>query len=148
MKIMATSFKRSYACTAPFSAPTLQQVTAGPCLCQRVLDTHGQVWVSSLWGYCSILLSPGEHKFLFVLSKSLFPQSCKFWWLYGGVNGDLLQEGLCHTQVSCIQSPCPCDRPLLTHSPSGDTQTLKDRSGSVSVGSPGVPPNSSGRYKV
>ena len=116
MKIMATSFKRSYACTAPFSAPTLQQVTAGPCLCQRVLVTHGQVWVSSLWGYCSILLSPGEHKFLFVLSKSLFPQSCKFWWLYGGVNGDLLQEGLCHTQVSCIQSPCPCDRPLLTHS--------------------------------
>ena len=38
-----------------------------------------------------------EDKFLFVLSKSL----CKFWQLYGGVNGDLLQEGLCHTQIYC-----------------------------------------------
>ena len=36
------------------------------------------------------------------------------------------------------QSPCPCDRPLLTHTSAGDTQTLRGRSGSVSVGSPGV----------
>ena len=36
-----------------------------------------------------------------------FPVLCKFWWLYGGVNGNLLQEGLCHTQVSCTQSPGP-----------------------------------------
>ena len=35
---------------------------------------------------------------------------CKVWQLCGGVNGDLLQEGLCHTQ-----SPWPCGRPLLTH---------------------------------
>ena len=97
--------------------PTLQQVTADPCLCWRFLDTHWQVWVSSLWGYCSILLSPGEHKVLFMPSKSQFSQSCKFWWLYGGVNGDLLQEGLRHTEVSCTQSPCPCNRPLLTHTP-------------------------------
>ena len=44
-----------------------------------------------------------------------------------GVNGDLLQEGLCHRlgdEGSCTQSPCPCSRPLLTHCPStGDTQT-------------------------
>ena len=44
-----------------------------------------------------------------------------------GVNGDLLQEGLCHKlgdQGSCTQSPCPCGGPLLTPSPStGDTQT-------------------------
>ena len=33
--------------------------------------------------------------------KVCFPVLCKFWWLYGGVNGDLLQEGLCHTQVYC-----------------------------------------------
>ena len=134
--------------------PTLHQVTADPCLCWRFLDTHGQVWVCSLWGYCSILLSPGEHKVLFMPSKSLFSQSCKFWWLYGGVNGDLLQEGLCHTQVSCTQSPCLCDRPLLTQTPTGDTQTLKSRYGSISVRSPGVhrfclsPLNSSGRYGV
>ena len=34
-----------------------------------------------------------------------------------------LQEGLCHTQVYCTQSPCPCSRPLLTHTSTGDTQT-------------------------
>ena len=61
---------------------------------------------------------------------------CKFWWL-DGVNGDLLQEGLCHTQVCHTQSRCPCSRPLLTHTSRGDTQTLKGRSDSVSVGYPG-----------
>ena len=51
-------------------------------------------------------------------------QSCvKFWQLYVGVNGDLLQQGLCHTQVCCTQSHCPCSRPLLTHISVGDTQT-------------------------
>ena len=43
----------------------------------------------------------------------------------------------CVTQVCCTQSPCFCSRPLLTHASAGDTQILKDRSGSVSVGSPG-----------
>ena len=42
--------------------------------------------------------------------------------LYGGVNGNLLQEGLCQTQVCCTQSPCPCGSPLLTHTSLGDTQ--------------------------
>ena len=36
-----------------------------------------------------------------------FHRLCKFWWLYGGVIGDLLQEGLCHTQVQGTQSPFP-----------------------------------------
>ena len=57
-------------------SPTLQQATTDPRLCQRLLDTHGQVWVSLLWGHCSFLLDPGVHKVLFVPSKSLFPQSC------------------------------------------------------------------------
>ena len=56
-------------------------------------------------------------------SKSLFPSPVYVLWLYGGVNGNLLQEGLCHTQVCCIQIPCPCSRPLLTHYSAGDTQT-------------------------
>ena len=38
-------------------------------------------------------------------------------------NGDLLQEGLCHTQVCCTQSPCPCGSPLLAHTSTVDTQT-------------------------
>ena len=48
MKIMASSFKRSHVCTATLSAPNLQQNTADPHLCQRLLDTHGQVWASLL----------------------------------------------------------------------------------------------------
>ena len=41
-----------------------------------------------------------------------FPSPVQVLVLYDGVNGDLLQEGLCHTQVYCTQSPCPCSRPL------------------------------------
>ena len=45
------------------------------------------------------------------------------WQLYGGVNGDLLQEATCCvTQICCTQSPCPCSRPLLTRT-SEKTQT-------------------------
>ena len=104
--------------------PTLKQATANPHLQWRFLETHGQVWVSLLWGHCSFLLDPDACKVLFLPSKSLFPQSCvKFWWLYGGVNGDLLQEGLRHTKVYHSQNPCPRSSPLLTHTSSGDTQT-------------------------
>ena len=52
-----------------------------------------------------------------------FPVLCKFWQLYGGVNGDLFQKDLCHTQVCCTQSPCLCGSPLLTCTLVGDTQT-------------------------
>ena len=61
--------------------------------------------------------------FVCALQESVSPVLCQFWWLYGGVNGDHLQEGLCHTQVCCTKSPCPCGRPLLTRTSSGDTQT-------------------------
>ena len=53
--------------------PTLQQVTTDPCLCQRLLYTHRQAWVSPLWGHCSFLLGPGVYKVPFVPTKSLFP---------------------------------------------------------------------------
>ena len=56
-------------------------------------------------------------------------------WLYSGANGDLLQEDLrCVFQVCCSQNPCPCGRSLLTCASTGDTQTLKAGSGSVSYG--------------
>ena len=137
MNIKVTSLKRSHACTAILSA--LHQATADPRLRQRFLDTHGQVWVSLLWSHCSFLLGPGAHEALFVPTKSLFPRLCKFWRLYGGVNGDLLQEGLCYTQVCCTQSPCTCGSPPLTHISTGDAHS----SVSVSVGSLGP-----GAYKV
>ena len=53
----------------------LQQAPIDPLLCQRLLDTHGQVWVSHFCGHYSFLLGPGVHKVLFVPSKGLFPQS-------------------------------------------------------------------------
>ena len=73
-KIMVTSFKRSHAGTATLSAPNPAAGHCQPTLCQRLLDTHGQVWVSLLWGHCSFLLGPDTHKVLFVPSKSLFSQ--------------------------------------------------------------------------
>ena len=82
----------------------------------------------------SLLLSPGSwctQGVVCALQESVSPVLCKFWWLYGVVNGGLLQEGLCHTQVCCTQSPCPCGRPQLTCTTTGDTQTFKDRTGSV-----------------
>ena len=93
MKIMVTSLKRSHALLHSVS-PTLQQATIDPCLCWRLLDTHRQAWVSLLWGHCSLLLGPGAQGSVCALQASLSPVLCKFWQLYGGVNGNLLQEGL------------------------------------------------------
>ena len=76
MKIKATPSEGPTKALLHSVPPTLQQATADPRLCWRLLDTHGQVWVSLLWGLCSFVLGPGAHKVLFVLSKSLFPQSC------------------------------------------------------------------------
>ena len=57
----------------PHSVPrTLQQATADPHLHLRLLDTHGQVWGSLLWGHCSFLLGPGAHKALFEPSERLW----------------------------------------------------------------------------
>ena len=104
-------------------SPTLQQATANPHLFQRFLDTHGQAWVIPL----------------FVPSKSLFPQSC--------VSSGSSMVGLMVTsskrayatpRSAAPRAPGPCSRPLLTCTSAGDTQTLKGRSGSVSVGFLGV----------
>ena len=61
--------------------------------------------------------------FVCALQESVSPVLCKFWQLYGGVNGGLLQEGLCHTQGCCTQSPCPCGRSLPPCTSTGDPQT-------------------------
>ena len=123
MKIMVTSFKMSHACTAALSVP---DPAAGHLRPTSMSESPGHSWKSlgqSLVG--SLLLSPGSwclQGFICDLQESVSPVLCKFWWLYGGVNSDLLQQGLCHTQVCCTQSPCPCGRPLLTHTSTGNTQ--------------------------
>ena len=104
-------------CPRPCSRPLL--TSASP-------ETPGHSWASlghSLVG--SLLLFPGSwcaHGSVCALQESVSLVLCKFWQLYCGVNGNLLQEGLCHSQVCCTQSPC--SRPLLTHTSSGDPQTL------------------------
>ena len=76
--------------------------------------------------HCTSLLGAGAHRVLgFCLCppRVCFPVLCKFWWLYGGVNDNLLQERFCHTQVCCTQSPCPYGSPLLTCTSTRGTQT-------------------------
>ena len=134
MKIVVTSFKRSCALSAALSAP---DPMAGHHRLTSLPETPGHSQASmgqSLVG--SLLLSPGfwcMQDFVCAPQESVSPILCKFRWLCVGVNGNLLQEGLCHTQVCCTQSPYPCDRPLLT------LKHTKGRSeGSVSLGSPGA----------
>ena len=114
MKIMATFLQkvpRTHCYTQPLNP------AAGHCH-MPLLETPGHSWASlgqSLVGL--LLLSPGSwctQSFVCALQESISPVLCKFWQLYSGVNGNLLQGGLCHTQVCCIQSPCPCGCPLLT----------------------------------
>ena len=73
----------------------------------------------------SLFLSPGSWctRLSLCPPRVYFPIMCKCWQLHGGVNGDLLQEGFCHTQVCCTQSPCCCGSPLLTRTSTGDAQT-------------------------
>ena len=123
MKIMVTFFKRSHAYTATLSAPN---PAAGHHQPTPLLETPGHSQESlgqSLLGL--LLLSPGSWCTRFCLCplRVYFPILCKFWQFYGGVNGDLLQEGLCHTQVCSTQGPYPCNSPLVTHTSTGDTQT-------------------------
>ena len=73
------------------------------------------------------------------------------WQLHGEVNGDLLQEGLGHRLCDpglLHPEPMPMQHGLRVSS--GDTQILKGRSGSVSVGSlvPGVHKPSEGPWRV
>ena len=106
MKKMATSFKMSLAPTAALSAPNPaaghHQPMPLPEIPGHSQESLGQSLVRSL------LLSPGSwwaQGFVCAIQESVSPVLCKFWWLYGRVNGDL-QEGLCHTQVYCTQSRC------------------------------------------
>ena len=113
---MATSLKRSQACTATLSAPN---PAAGHHRPTPLLETPGHSQASlgqSLVG--SLLLSPGSWctRFCCALQESI-SQSCAS---SGGVNGDLFQEDLCHTHT---QSPCPCGRQLPTGTSTGDAQT-------------------------
>ena len=101
------------------------QPCSRPPLTYSLLETPGHSQ-ASLSVFCMIT-APFSwvlvHRFSLCPPRVYFPVLCKFWWLSVGVNGDVLQEGLCHTQVCCTQNPCPCVSPLLTRTSTGDTQT-------------------------
>ena len=124
MKIMVISLKRSHTCTATLSAP---DPAAGRCRPTPPPETPGCSRASLGQSLVRpVLLSPGSwcaQGFVCALQESVSSVLCKFWHLCGGVNSDLFQEGLRHTQVCCTQSPCPCGRPLLTHTSTGDSNT-------------------------
>ena len=102
-------------------APCTHCYTQCPRACSRTLSTHASTrdsWTltaslgQSLVGSLLLPLGPGAHKVLFVPSQSLFPSPVYILEALWRVNGDLLQEGFCHAQVDCTQSPCPCSSPL------------------------------------
>ena len=113
--------------TWPGSKPLPTHISAGDSWTLRGKSGSVSYVVTALFSWVLVCT-----RFYLCLLRVCFTVLCKFWQLYGRVNGDLLQEGLCYTQVSCTQSPFPCSRPLLTCTSTGNTQTLKGWSGSVS----------------
>ena len=80
--------------------PCMHCCTQGPQPYSRPLPTHastGDSWTligkSGSVSLGLLLLSPGSwctQGFVCALQESVSPVLCKFWWLCGGVNGDLL----------------------------------------------------------
>ena len=118
MRTTATSSKRAHARTsAALQRPPLTQASPGDSCTLPGKSGSVSCGVTAPFSWVQV------HKVLLCPPRVYFPVLCKFRRLCGGVNGDLLQEGLCRTQVCCTQSPCPCGRPLLTCSSAADTQT-------------------------
>ena len=121
-KIMAASFKRSHACTPTLSAPN---PSAGHHRPTPPLETPGHPQASPLQSPVgSLLFSPGSWctRFCLCLPTVSFPVLCMVWQLYGGVNGDLLQEDLLYPSL-LHPEPRPCGSLLLTHTFTGHAQT-------------------------
>ena len=104
--------------------PTLQQATGDPRLYWGLLDTHGQVWISLLWGHCFFLLSPGVQKVLFCALQESVSQSC----VSSGSStvGSMaisFKRAYAKPKSVAPRAPAPCGSPLLTRTSTGDTHT-------------------------
>ena len=100
-------------CPQPCSRPLLTHAFTGDS--QTPTGKSGTVSCGVTVPFSWVLV----HKVILCPPRVYFPVLCKFWQLYGGVNCDLLQADICHTHT---QSPCPCGRPLLTCTSTGDAQ--------------------------
>ena len=116
MKIMVTSLKRSHACTSTVHAPNPAAGRHWPTPSPETPRQLQKVSCGVTVPFSRVLV----HKIQLCPRRVYFPVLCKFWLLYDGVNGDLLQEDLCHSHT---QSPGHCGRPLLTCTSTGGTQT-------------------------
>ena len=90
MKIMVTSFKRPHACTTTLSAPNPR---AGYCQPTPLPEAPGHSWASLGQSLVGALVPPPvswcAQAFVCALQESVSPVLCKFWQLYGGVNGNV-----------------------------------------------------------
>ena len=77
MKLMATSFKRTFADTAVFSALTPEQDTVDTCLCWRPPDTQSKSRTVSC-GVTAPFSWVLVHKVLLCPPRVYFPVLCKF----------------------------------------------------------------------
>jgi len=105
-------------CPQPCSRPPLTYISTGDSWTLPGMSGSVSYGVTAPFSWVLVCTT-----FCLCPSRVYFPVLCKFWPLYGGVNGDLFQEGLCYTQVCCTQGPCPCGSPLLIRTYTGDTQT-------------------------
>ena len=107
-------------CLQPWSRPPPHHASVGDSW--TLMGMYGSVSCGVTAPFSWVLV---HTNFCLCPPRVCFPVLCKFWWLCGGVNDDLLQEeyGLCHNQVCCTQSPCLCSSPLLTHTSTRHTQT-------------------------
>ena len=108
MKILATSFKRSYECTATITAlnpaaghhrPTPPPETPGPSR-----ESLGQSLVGSL------LLSPGSwctQGCVCALQESVSLVLCKFRWLYGGLMATFSRRAYAIPRSTAPRAPAP-----------------------------------------
>ena len=132
MKIMVASLKRSHACTQcpqPWSRPRLTHASTGDS--RTLVGKSGSI---SSVVTAAFLWVPVHTRFCLCHPRVCFPVLCKFWQLCGGVNHDLIQEGLCHTHVCYTQSRCSSGSPLLPILP----QEMLKHSLSQSLWSPWV----------
>ena len=94
-------------CThAILSAPNPAAGHTNPRLCGRLLNTHGQVWVSLLWGHCSYRLGPGVHKVQFMIWATVNSQSC-FCWLYRA-SPSMATKNIINLILVLTMCWCPC----------------------------------------
>ena len=118
-------------CTEPCSRPPLTHASAGDSWTHPGKFGSVSCWITAPFSWVLV-----NTRFYLCPLGVYFPVLCKFWQLCCGVNGDLLQEGLCHTEVCCTQPYqsvllphcCPCGSPLLTRTSIGDTQTVLSQS--------------------